>query len=179
MQKLIFVLFVVFGSCLAFAHQPLWNPGSSTPLTPFVIDEVDVSKAIFGELKDANVAHFVITVPNNFDLDVGIFRGGQCEEAFLPELWVLREGKAGDTPFESLANFEGVKIEGNWSSYQGHGLVGFKGAEYKEKLKEGTYSIVVHAPQGEGMYLLSLGGLERWGSTPEGLAAIPRFNRCG
>ena len=179
MLKSLTVLFIAFlSSSLAWAHQPLWNPGSGTPSTPYVIEEIEISKAIFGELKEANVAHFIITVPNNFNLDVGVFRGGACEDSFLPELWVFEEGKASPTPFDSLANFSGQKIDGTWSSYQGHGLVGFKGAEYKQKLKAGTYSLVVYAPQGQGMYLLSLGGLEQWGGSEEGFAAIPKFNSC-
>ena len=61
--KALGILIALAGSS-AFAHQPLWNPGSSTPLTPYVIDEISISKAIFGELTDANVAHFIITVPD-------------------------------------------------------------------------------------------------------------------
>ena len=163
----------------SLAHQPLWNPGSSTPATPYVIEEIEISKAIFGELTDASVAHFIITVPNNFELDVGVFKGGGCESSFSPELWIFEEGKPTPTPFASLANFSGQKIDGTWSEYKEHGLVGFKGAEYKKKLRAGTYSIVVYAPESNGMYLLSLGGLEEWGGSEEGFAAIPRFNTCG
>lgn len=177
-MKRLLALLVALSLSLATAHQSLWNPGSSTPSSPYVIEEVEVSKAIFGELKEAKVAHFILSVPDDFSLDIGVFKGGDCEEAFSPELWIFKEGKATPTPFESLANFSGQRIEGEWSAYRGHGLVGFKGAAYRETLEAGTYSIVVYAPQGEGMYLLSLGGLEQWGGSEEGRAAIPRFNSC-
>lgn len=79
-------------SSSALAHQPIWNEGSSTPLSPFVIDEMGVPKAI-GDLSSENTAHFNITVPNSFTLDISVFKGGACEEAFLPELWIMPEGK--------------------------------------------------------------------------------------
>ncbi len=178
-QSFLFSLFVVLViHSIALAHQPMWNEGSSTPLSPFVIDEVEVSKAIFGELSSENTAHFILTVPNDFNLDVSVFKGGACEDAFLPELWIMREGKQTVTPFETLSNFESQAVDGSWQAYQGHGLTGFKGAEYKETLSAGTYGITVYAPQGKGMYLLSLGGLERFGGDAAGRAAIPRFNSC-
>jgi len=176
-MKPVLALLATFSLSLAAAHQPFWNPGSSTPSSPYVIEEVEVSKAIFGELETGS-AHFILSVPDSFNLDVGVFKGDNCEEIFSPELWIFKEGKVTATPFESLANFSGQRIEGEWSAYRGHGLTGFKGAAYQERLEAGTYSIVIHAPEGKGVYLLSLGGLERWGGNREGRAAIPRFNSC-
>lgn len=74
----------------------------------------------------------------------------------------------------------GAKVfAGGWRDYQGHGLVARQGPEFRERLRGGTYYVVIEAGNAAGYYLLSLAGAEVPGGTSEGRAALARFNRCG
>lgn len=170
------ILFTSF----AFAHQPLWNEGSQTLETAFVIPEVKVSKAIFGEL-NAGYAYYQLDVPKNFPLSASLFVGGACNAAFLPEFWLLspaESNNSSEAPFSVPEAYEVKQATGDWNAYSGHGLKGQKGPELRGLLNEGRYYLVVSA-QNQGYYLVSLGGSEEFGGTQEGRNAIPKFNNCG
>ena len=186
MKKSLFLftcLVCVFLGLLAtsHAHQPLWNEASPDFETSYQIEEIRVSKAIFGDLEAGEIDIYRMDVPAGFQLNISLFKGN-CK-AFDPKLWLATEGDGELTtsPFVDIDLPDGYGISqlepAEWRSYSGHGLKGFKGTEVREFLN-GTVYLVVEAGEESGPTLLSLAGLEDWGGTDEGRDAMPRFNRC-
>lgn len=179
MKNLLFLFF-----CLAFsfiyAHQPLWNESSPDLSSSFRVEEIRVSKAIFGDLEAGEIDVYELDVPGGYQLNISLFKGN-CK-AFDPKLWVVAEGMPSESsPFEALDLPDGYGIAqlepAEWQKYSGHGLKGFKGTELSEFF-DGIVYLIVEAGEESGPTLLSLAGLEDWGGTDEGRAAMPRFNRC-
>ncbi|TFU17522.1 hypothetical protein [Thermus tengchongensis] len=108
-----------------------------------------------------------------------LFVGGGCPEGFRPVLWLLGQGLGGEAPLPLPPGWGGLRREAvAWTPYRGHGLRARRGPRLEVELRGGTYLLAVEAGMGEGYYLLSLDGREVPGGSLEGLAAIPRFNRC-
>lgn len=161
------------------AHQPLWNDGSATRESAFVVEEVEISKAIFGELESGELAYVRMDVPDGFLLDVGLFVGQGCREDFLPELWIASPDLERDgADFALPEGYGAERVSGAWEAYRGHGLQGQKGPHIRKAVSQGSHYLIVVAPEATGYYLLSLGGREVAGGTAEGRAAMPRFNAC-
>ncbi len=174
-----FFCFFSFFCTVAFAHQPYWNKGSPTPGQAFVVENVTVSKALFGNLEVGEVDYFKLEVTDNFKLESSLFVGGGCSESFNPQLYLLSPNqKTGEATF-ILPNGYGVTIaEGEWKPYNAHGLNGREGPTLGETLEAGTYYLVVQGNEEGGFYLVSLGGSEAFGGDEGGREAIPRFNAC-
>ena len=165
---------------VGLAHQPFWNAGSPSLALAFGVEEPTVSKAIFGELAAGGVAYFALEVNDDFPLDVSLFVGQGCSEAFTPQLWLARAGAVNTSSDVELPEGYGLEAGvGAWRPYRGHGLQGREGPEITSTLQAGTHYLIVTAPEVGGYYLLSLAGEESFGGTPEGRSAIPRFNACG
>uniref|UniRef100_A0A7C5RES0 Uncharacterized protein n=2 Tax=Thermus caliditerrae TaxID=1330700 RepID=A0A7C5RES0_9DEIN len=164
---------------LAWAHQPFWNPGSPHPETPYPVVAPEVSQALFGQLAPGERAFFRLQVPAGFTLRTSLFVGEGCHEGFRPTLWLLGPGLGGQAPLPLPPGWGAIRQEAPaWTPYRGHGLRARRGPRLEVELRGGTYLLAVEAGMGEGYYLLSLDGLEVPGGSLEGLAAIPRFNRC-
>lgn len=164
---------------VAFAHQPYWNEGSPTPEQAFNIENVAVSKALFGNLGAGDVDYFRLEVADNFNLDSSLFVGGGCSETFNPRLYLLSPNKNANAVTFVLPKGYGTTLaEGDWKPYSGHGLTGREGPGIRETLSAGIYYLVVQSNEAGGFYLLSLGGSENFGAGPGGREAIPRFNIC-
>jgi hypothetical protein len=162
----------------ALAHQPYWNESSPTPEQAFVIENITVSKAIFGILQAGEVAYFKIDATENFTLDSSLFVGEGCNETFSPQLYLLSPKKSGEAAFAIPEGYGAVLAEGSWQPFSTHGLVGREGPAVNQMLFAGTYYLVVEAKDAGGFYLVSIAGSENFGGSAEGRAAIPRFNAC-
>jgi hypothetical protein len=171
----------------AFAHQPYRNE-SSTLEQPFNIENVTVSKALFGNVEVGETDYFKLEVSEGFNLDLTLFVGDSCSKDFSPEVWSLGPGLNGDSEgndirFQFPPGYDAIFVgEGGWKPFSGHGLVGREGPSIREPLKAGIYYIVVEAIENSldgGFYLLSLSGSESFGGGEGGLEVIPRFNACG
>ncbi len=166
---------------LSYAHQPLWNETSPEFDSSFLVEEIRVSKAIFGDLEAGEVDIYRFDVPAGYQLNVSLFKGN-CKD-FNPKVWVAHEGEQAEngTIFADLELPDGYVLTGleppEWRKYSGHGLKGYKGTEISEFFN-GTVYLVVEAGEESGPTLLSLAGLEVRGGSDEGRAAMPRFNRC-
>ena len=173
-------LALLLGLGLALAHQPFWNPGSPRLEAAYPIARPTVAQVVIGRLAPGEIHFFRLEVPQGFTLDMALFVSGACPEAFRPRLWLLGPGLRGEVPPFPLPEGYGARAyQGGWREYRGHGLVARKGPEARERLPGGVHYLVVEAGATGGYYLLSLAGEEVPGGSPEGFAAIPRFNRCG
>ncbi len=180
-QLFLFLCLAVLLSSFGYAHQPLWNEASPNFETSYQIEEIRVSKAIFGDLEAGEIDVYRMDVPPGFQLNISLFKGN-CK-AFDPKLWLASagEGELMTSPFSEIDLPDGYGISqlepSEWRKYNGHGLKGFKGTEVSDFF-EGTVYLIVEAGEESGPTLLSLAGLEDWGGSDEGRAAMPRFNRC-
>jgi hypothetical protein len=171
-------LITLFFLSFALAHQPYWNEGSPTPEQAFVIENITVSKAIFGTLQAGEVAYFKIDATENFMLDSSLFVGEGCSETFTPSLYLLSPNKSGEATFAVPEGYGALSGEGDWKPFNTHGLVGREGPAVNQMLFAGTYYLVVEANEVGGFYLVSIAGSENFGGSAEGREAIPRFNAC-
>ncbi|MEN3186080.1 MAG: hypothetical protein ABDK94_01800 [Atribacterota bacterium] len=178
-----FLMLMVFAATLhfafpVFAHQPFWNPGSSTMERAYRIADPSVSQAIFGQLRSGERDFFLVEMTTESLLQVSLFVGEGCGETFRPKLWLVGENIEGNSlPF--LPEGMGAqKIEGTWRPFRGHGLRAFKGPELRRRISPGRVYLVVEGTDAAGFYLLSINGREVPGGSPEGWQAIPKFNQC-
>jgi hypothetical protein len=163
---------------LALAHQPYWNESSPTPEQAFVVENVTISKALFGNLAADEVDYFRLELPDNFIFDSSLFVGESCSEGFQPRLYLLSAKRTGGATFAMPKGYGAVLGTGDWKPFSTHGLVGREGPTINELLLSGTYYLVVQANEASGFYLVSLSGSESFGGGEGGLEAIPRFNAC-
>jgi len=165
---------------LGFAHQPFWNPGSPTLEQAYRVLEPTVSKVVTSQLGAGQLGFYVLELSAGFVLDLGLFVGAACPPAFQPRMWLVGPSLQGSQrpPFAIPEGMGAEVSEGGWRDYRGHGLVARKGPEFRRRLPGGTYYVVVEAGNAAGYYMISLGGSEVPGGTPEGRAALGRFNRC-
>jgi hypothetical protein len=170
-----------FGAILAgaaLAHQPLFNPGSSTPSTAFVIEEPEVSKVITSKSSGAGRNWYTLEVGDGFRLDVTLFVGARCEAGFKPRLFLVSRSLKDRATFELPAGFGASSTPDAWTAYSGHGVTARKGATLERTLSAGKHFLVVDHGAGKGWYFLSLGGSEVPGGTAAGRTALQQFNRC-
>ncbi len=180
MKKLVMGLIIALSS-VGFAHQPFWNPGSPTLQQAYKVLEPTVSKVVTGQIGAGQLGFYIFELAAGFVLDLGLFVGAACPAAYQPRMWLVGPGVQGSQrpPFTIPGGMGARVFEGSWRNYRGHGLVARKGPAFLEWLSGGTYYVVIEAGNAAGYYMISLGGSEIPGGTPEGRAALGRFNRCG
>jgi hypothetical protein len=176
MKNLLIVLAFVG---LALAHQPLFNSGSPTRETAFVIVNPEVSKVITAESRTNSRNWYTLEVKQDFALDVALFVGAPCPKAFAPRLYLIGRNLKESTPFAVPDGMGALLVANTWSDYSGHGVVARKSPTLEKRLDAGKYYLVVDHGASKGWYFLSLGGSEVAGGTAEGRSALSRFNRCG
>jgi hypothetical protein len=176
--RILFSLLAVLGT-FALAHQPYWNETSPTLEQAFTVENVTVSKALFGNLETDEVDYFKLEIPDGLTVDLSLFVGGGCSDTFNPQLYLVGPNlPANVVPFAVPPAYGSTLAQGDWKPYSGHGLKGRKGPSIRETLGAGTHYLVVHNHDESGFYLISLSGSEVFGAGPGGLEAIPRFNDC-
>ena len=180
----LFLCLIVFVSSASYAHQPLWNEASPEFASSYQVEEIKVSKAIFGDLNAGELDIYKLDVPAGYQLNISLFKGN-CK-TFDPKLWLAQEASEDEqvepnASFESLDLPDGYAISAveatEWRNYNGHGLKGYKGTGISEFIN-GTVYLIVEAGEESGVTLLSLAGREIPGGSPEGRDATRRFNRC-
>jgi hypothetical protein len=176
MKKLLALCVV---SSLALAHQPLFNPGSPSREQAFVVSNPEVSKVITTESRPNSRDWYRLEVREGFVLDVALFVGAPCPKAFAPRLYLLSQGLAGSAPFPLPSGYGALALDNTWTEYSGHGVTARKSPTLQKRLSAGRHDLVIEHGQSKGWYFVSLGGSEVPGGTPEGRAALARFNRCG
>ncbi len=168
-----------FLNSFVFAHQPYWNETSPTLEQAFLVENITVSKALFGNLEAGDVDYFKLEIPDGLTIDSSLFIGGGCSEEFTPQLYLLSPNTHANAVTFALPKGYGVTVaQGDWKPYSGHGLNGHKGPGVRQTLSAGTYYLVVQSYNTSGFYLISLSGSEQSGAGPGGLEAIQRFNSC-
>lgn len=172
---------IILLASVGFAHQPFWNPGSPSLEQAYRILEPTVSKVVTSQVNAGQLGFYIFELAAGFVLDLGLFVGAACPPAFQPRMWLVGPGLEGhERPPFAIPGGMGAKVfAGGWRDYRGHGLVARQGPELRERLRGGTYYVVVEARNAAGYYMLSLAGAEVPGGTSEGRAALARFNRCG
>jgi hypothetical protein len=143
--------------------------------------EPTVSKVVTSQLGAGQLGFYVLELSAGFVLDLGLFVGAACPASFQPRMWLVGPGVEGNArpPFPIPEGLGARVYSGGWRDYRGHGLVARKGPQFRKQLSGGTYYVVVEAGNAAGYYMISLNGAEVPGGTPEGRAALVRFNRCG
>jgi hypothetical protein len=176
MKKFLALLFV---SSLALAHQPLFNAGSPSREQAFLVSNPEISKVITAESRTGSRDWYRLEVGDGFALDVALFVGAPCPKAFAPRLYLISQGLGGSAQFALPSGYGALAVENTWTDYSGHGVTARKSPTLEKRLAAGRHYLVVEHGQSKGWYFVSLGGSEVSGGTPEGRAALARFNRCG
>jgi hypothetical protein len=173
-----FVCTVILLGTVAVAHQPWFNPGSRGADRAFIIPEPTISKVITAEGVPGAANWYKLEVGEGFRLDVALFVGARCDNAFNPRLYLVSRDLEGTLPFQAPEGMGGLAVAPGWTAYSGHGITGRKTETLIRQLKRGTHYLVVRQGNARGWYFLSLGGLEVSGGTSDGRAALERFARC-
>ena len=158
---LIITLSLVIGFKSAEAHQPVLNSEKSNSEEPYIIDEPEVSKAIFAELK-GEPHYYRIDSNTKFKFYAGITtpKIDKCPLTQKFSFDVL------DSDFELIKNKDGEKFNW-WAWYEKHGEKWYWiGPEVGEKFKsnreynKGIYYIRVYNQNNTGQYVLAVGDIE-------------------
>ena len=155
-------LIIILASFAVDAHQPILNnENGNSKEEPYIIDEVEVSKAIYAELK-GKPHYYQISSNKQFNFYAGItapkIKGCPLQEKFsfevLDEEFELIELKDGES-FEWWAWFEKHGEKWYWIGPE----IGnnFKSNQVYEK---GTYYLRIFNKTNTGQYVLAVGDIE-------------------
>ncbi len=171
---------LVFKPYMSFAHQPVLNDFESTRANPYVIEEPEVSKAIFSSL-NGEAHYYQISSPVEFKFYAGITspKIEDCEYYQRFAFSIFNE------KMELIAEFNDDKFEW-WPWYEEYGKKWYWiGPEFGEKFKSttnfeaGTYYIKVYNESNSGNYVLAVGDDEKF--TPmvilKLLFKLPKINK--
>ena len=143
------------------AHQPVLNTENRTVKSPYIIEEPEISKAIFSELM-GEPHYYRIDSDSRFKFYVGITvpKIDNCPISKKFSFEVL------DKNFELIERKDGENFNW-WSWYEKHGekwyWIGPEiGQEFKSNrfYNEGTYYIRVYNKTNTGQYVLAVGDKE-------------------
>ena len=158
---LLITLSILIGFKSAEAHQPVLNSEKSNSEEPYIIDEPEVSKAIFAELK-GEPHYYRIDSKTKFKFYAGITtpKIDNCPLTKKFSFDVL------DSDLEIIKKKDGEKFNW-WAWYEKHGEKWYWiGPEVGEKFKsnseynKGTYYIRVYNQNNTGQYVLAVGDIE-------------------
>jgi len=145
----------------ATAHQPVVNSESSTVNTPFEVNEPEVSKAIFAQLKGAAQYYRIASdVPFRFYAGITVPKIDGCPLDHRFSLDVL------DKDLRLIVAADGERFDW-WPWYESFGgkwyWVGPEiGSHFKgnRQLEAGTYYLRVFNAEQAGRYVLAIGDIE-------------------
>ena len=183
MMKIKLLFFVVFLFALApsFAHQPILNSdGEMSPDKPYVIENPEISKAIYSTL--AGKDHFYMISsdkPFNFYAGLTVPKIDDCDDFLRFSFAVL------DNDVHTIQDFDGQNYQW-WEWYEPYGKKWYwVGPEYGKDFKSsnvfdaGTYYINVYNKDNVGKYVLAVGDIEKF--TPiviaKAIITVPRINK--
>jgi hypothetical protein len=180
-QIYIVIILVILNFSEAYAHQPILNlEGEQTKNKPYVIDEPEISKAIYSNL-NGSPEYYKITSDQPFNFYVGITVPNidQCDTFQKYSFSIL------DEEFNIIKDFDGNAVEwGSW--YEEYGKKWYWiGPEFGEKFKStskfkpGTYYIKVYSEDNKGNYVLAVGDEEKFtpGVILKMLFSVPKINK--
>ena len=158
---LLITLSILIGFKSAEAHQPVLNSEKSNYEAPYIIDEPEVSKAIFAELKGAP-HYYRIECKSKFKFYAGI----STPKIDICPLTKKFSFDVLDSDFKLIKKEDGEKFNW-WAWYEKHGEKWYWiGPEVGEKFKsnreynKGTYYIRVFNQNNTGQYVLAVGDIE-------------------
>ena len=159
--SLIITLLLIIVIKSSEAHQPVLNSEKSNSEEPYIIEEPEISKAIFAELK-GEPHYYRIDSNAKFKFYAGITtpKIDNCPLTKKFSFDVL------DSDFELIKKKDGEKFNW-WAWYEKHGEKWYWiGPEIGEKFKsnrdynKGTYYIRVFNQNNTGQYVLAVGDIE-------------------
>ena len=159
--SLIIILILIIVIKPSKAHQPVLNSEKSSSEEPYIIEEPEVSKAIFGELK-GEPHYYRIDSNTKFKFYAGITtpKIDNCPLSKKFSFDVL------DSNFKLIKKKDGEKFNW-WAWYEKHGekwyWIGPEiGAKFKSNrdYNKGTYYIRVFNQNNTGQYVLAVGDIE-------------------
>jgi len=159
--SLIITLLLIIVIKSSEAHQPVLNSEKSNSEEPYIIEEPEISKAIFAELK-GEPHYYRIDSNTKFKFYAGITtpKIDNCPLSKKFSFDVL------DSDFELIKKKDGEKFNW-WAWYEKHGEKWYWiGPEIGEKFKsnrdynKGTYYIRVFNQNNTGQYVLAVGDIE-------------------
>lgn len=172
---------------VALAHQPGFNDtGSPSVAEAYVIEQMSVSKAIFGAIRaTGTVDYYRFAVPAGFALSAKLYvpSARQCDDT-RPALALIGAdvAPAGDAGGLALPDgmLAAVVTAPEWGVWSGHGLAPqLTGPTTQTTLGGGTYYLAVFDPSGAtGEYDLVLGGAEAPGGASNAAARIRAWEAC-
>jgi len=179
--KLLFFVVPLFVITSSLAHQPILNTeGEMSSNKPYVIENPEISKAIYSTLK-GNDHYYVISSdkPFNFYAGLTVPKIDGCDNFLRFSFAVL------DNDFHTIQEFDGQKFQW-WEWYEPYGKKWYwVGPEYGKDFKSsnlfdaGTYYIKVYNKDNIGKYVLAIGDIEKF--TPvviaKTLVALPKINK--
>jgi hypothetical protein len=171
---------------VAYAHTPTFNQqGSPSPEQAFVIDDVGLSLALFGTLREYGAAdYYRLDVPDGHSLDFNLFVPMACED-FRPEIALIGPEVAGNSAAVDLEippdmNISAVARE-QWGSFfePFDPAFYFRGPGIRHIADGGTYYIVVYSTQDEpGNYMLGMSGREEFSAGDNWREQKSEYDRC-
>ena len=159
--SLIITLLLIIVIKSSEAHQPVLNSEKSNSEEPYIIEEPEISKAIFAELK-GEAHYYRIDSNTKFKFYAGITtpKIDKCPLTKKFSFDVL------DSDFELIKKKDGETFNW-WAWYEKHGEKWYWiGPEIGEKFKsnrdynKGTYYIRVFNQNNTGQYVLAVGDIE-------------------
>ena len=179
--KLLLFLIFLFAITSSFAHQPILNSnGEMSPDKPYVIENPEISKAIYSTLE--GIEHYYMISsdkPFNFYAGLTVPKIDDCDDFLRFSYAVL------DNDFHIIQEFDGQKFQW-WEWYEPYGKKWYwVGPEYGEGFKSsnvfdaGTYYIKVYNKDNIGKYVLAVGDIEKF--TPfviaRAIVTVPIINK--
>jgi len=159
--RILLSITVMLASWSVDAHQPVLNSESRTAKSPYIIEEPEISKAIFSELM-GEPHYYRIDSDSRFEFYAGITvpKIDNCPISKKFSFEVL------DADFGLIERKDGENFNW-WPWYEKHGEKWYWiGPEIGEKFKsnrfykEGTYYLRVYNETNSGQYVLAVGETE-------------------
>ena len=179
--KLLFFVVFLFAITLSFAHQPILNTeGDMSSKKPYLIENPEISKAIYSTLKGADHYYMISSnKPFNFYAGLTVPKIDDCDDFLRFSFAVL------NNDFHIIQEFDGQKYQW-WEWYEPYGKKWYwVGPEYGKDFKssnvfdEGSYYIKVYNKDNIGKYVLAVGDIEKF--TPlviaKAIVTVPRINK--
>lgn len=170
----------------ASAHQPTFNSeGSPTSASAFVIEDIGLSMALFGSLKEAGSVDFYrLDASAGHVMDFQLFVPVACE-AFRPQMALIGPDVAGASSPLKLELPSGMGVDAvaleQWGQFfePFDPSFYFAGPSIRHVAQGGTYFIAVYSTQDQpGAYMLGMSGREEFSAGENWRELKSAYDRC-